>query len=232
MNNNNKLWLKGIIAAVMIVLVFCAIIKNTNFMNNDGKKLKEEYESLNNTIRESDGAKYNNVNIPEKNPIKYINALEAVDIIKNKTGVIYFGANWCPWCRNAIEVLLEEAMNLDNQTIYYVNMDEVRNVWEIVDGKLEKTTTEKEGYYELLEALDEVLSPSTYTLTDTNGKKYDTKEKRIGMPLVIAVKNGKIETKHSGTVKLNDNQTKYSKLEDNQKEELQKIYHDLINKTK
>ena len=123
-------------------------------------------------------------------------------------------------------------MNWDNQTIYYVNMDEVRNVWEIVDGKLEKTTTEKEGYYELLEALDEVLSPSTYTLTDTNGKKYDTKEKRIGMPLVIAVKNGKIETKHSGTVKLNDNQTKYSKLEDNQKEELQKIYHDLINKTK
>lgn len=228
----NSIWMKGILAILIIIVSALAIIKNKNILNNDAKQLKEEYESLNDTIRESDGAKYNNVEIPEKNSIKYINALEAVEIIKNKSGIIYFGANWCPWCRNAIEVLLEVAKNKDNETIYYVNMDNVRNIWEIKEGKLEKTTKEKEGYYELLEALNDVLNKNTYKLTDKDGKEYDTLEKRIGMPLVIALKNGKIIEKHSGTVKLNETQTKYSKLEDEQKEELKNIYAKMIEKTK
>lgn len=228
----NNIWIKGILTILIIIAGSLALIKNNNLLKRDSLKLKEEYESLNGTIRESDGAKYNDVKIPEKNSIKYISAIEAVDIIKNKTGVIYFGANWCPWCRNAIEVLLEEATNMNNETIYYVNMDNVRNIWEIKDGVLEKTTEEKEGYYELLNALDSILGEKTYTLTDKDGKKYDTKEKRIGMPLVVAIKDGNIVEKHMGTVKLKENQTKYSKLEENQKEELKNKYHDLISKTK
>ncbi len=220
----------GIIALFIIAIGIIMIVNPS--IKTDGMKFKEEYEKLNDTIRESDGAKYNNVSIDAKNPIKYINAKEAIDIIKNKTGIIYFGANWCPWCRNAIEVLFESTKEKNLKTIYYLDMDSVRNIWEIKDGKLEKTTVEQEGYYELLEALDSVLSENTYTLKDNSGKVYDTKEKRIGMPLIIAVKDGKIIEKHSGTVKLKENQTKYSKLEQDQKEELLKNYNEMIDKIK
>ena len=198
--------------------------KNTT----DAKKFKEEYESLNNKIRESDGALYNTVTIPEKNPIKYVTAQEATNIIKNKTGILYFGTNWCPWSRNAVEVLFSSASQNNLDTSYYVDMDFLRNVWDIKDGKLIKTQKEQEGYYELLAALEEILGEDTYVLKDEEGKTYDTGEKRIYMPLVVSVKNGTIMKNHVGTISLEEGQTKYDKLKPNQYEELQKIYNALI----
>lgn len=236
MNQENKI-LNIIIAGLMTIAIILGITtmvqKNeTLVLKNDALKFKEEYEKLNNTIRESDGAKYNNVEIPEENPIKYISALEAVDIIKNGNGIIYFGANWCPWCRNAVEVLIDTAKENNLETIYYVDMDHVRNIWEIQDNKLVKTQEEKEGYYELLNALDSILRNKTYTLKDKNGKEYDTSEKRIGMPLVISIKDGNITSNHTGTVSLKENQTKYSKLEPDQTEELTNIYQKMITSIK
>ncbi len=218
---------------IIIILVMTAIVTiviNNNHQNKDAIQFKEEYESLNNTIRESDGAKYNNVNIPSDNPIKYITAKEAVNVINNENAVIYFGANWCPWCRNAIPVLFASALSQNIDTIYYVNMAEIRNVWEIQDRKLVKTREEQEGYYDLLNSLDSVLSPSTYTLKDEDGTTYDTNEKRIYMPLVIVVKNGKIIDNHVGTVNLNDGQTKYDDLTKSQHQELLTIYNNMLSK--
>lgn len=215
-----------------LTLIGCICVWNKNKTNNeDAIKFKEEYEKLNGTIRESDGAKYNDINISKKNPIQYISALEAVDIIKNKTGIIYFGANWCPWCRNAIPVLFEAAEDMNLKTVYYVDMDKTRNVWQVVDGKLEKSQIEGKGYYELLESLDSILGEN-YTLKDENGKSYDTKEKRIYMPMVIAVKNGKIVKQHVGTVELDEEQTKYSVLTKEQHKELLKTYQALIRSMK
>lgn len=228
--NKKKIFL---IIAIALVLVSITIylIWNNKFKDNvpdDALRFKEEYESLNNTIRESDGANYNNVEISSDNPIKYISASSAVDIIKNKTGIIYFGTNWCPWCRNAIEVLFEVSERNDIDTIYYVNMDDVKNAWEVQNGKLVKTQIEKDGYYELLSSLDSILGSDTYALTDSDGKRYDTGEKRIYMPLVIAVKNGSIVKNHVGTVKLDEGQTKYDKLSDKQRKELENIYDEFM----
>lgn len=198
--------------------------------SSDGIQFKEEYEKLNGTIRESDGALYNTVSIEKENPIKYIDAKEATQIIKNKTGVIYFGASWCPWCRNAIPVLFDVAKKKKIDTIYYVDMDKVRNIYEIKDGNLVKVQEEKEGYYELLEALDSILGENTYTLT-SDGQTYDTKEKRIYMPLVVGIKNGSIVDSHVGTVSLNEDQTKYSPLTNEQYDELYKRYESLFSNT-
>lgn len=197
---------------------------------SDAIKFKEEYEKLNDTIRESDGALYNNVSIDEKNPIKYIGAKEAVEIIKNKTGVIYFGASWCPWCRNAIQVLFDVAKKRNIDVIYYVDMDKVRNIYEVREGELIKTQEEQEGYYDLLEALDSILGDETYTLT-SDGQTYDTKEKRIYMPFLVGIKNGSIVENHVGTVNLNSEQTKYSTLTKEQYDELYQIYDALLSKT-
>ncbi len=228
--DKKELFLKGLLFFVVLGVSFLAVfLKNyTDIDNTDAKRFKEEYESLNDTVRESDGATYNNVSIPLENPMKYVTALEASEIIKNKTGIIYIGANWCPWCRNAAEVLIDVAKEKNINTIYYLDLTEYRNVWEIKDGTLSKTTNEKEGYYELLDVLDSILGKNNYTLKDANGKVYDTKEKRIYMPTVIAVKNGKIEKSHVGTVDLNSNQNKYDKLTDEQRKELTDTYNAMV----
>lgn len=221
-----------ITAVLMVIGAIYLINKKSSSEMVDAIKFKEEYESLNNTVRESDGANYNNIKIAKDNPIKYISAKEAVDIIEEKTGIIYFGANWCPWCRNAVEVLFDASEKNNIDTIYYVNMDDVRNIWEATNGNLVKTQKEAEGYYELLSSLDEVLMKDNYVITDKDGNKYDTGEKRIYMPLVILVKDGHIIGSHVGTVKLNESQTKYDKLTSKQYEELFAIYEEFMHDIK
>ena len=196
--------------------------------NTDALKFKEEYESLNDTVRESDGAEYNNISIDENNPIKYVNIDEAIGILESETAILYIGANWCPWCRNAIPVLFDVAKDNDVNTIYYLNIDDEKDVYEVEDGKLVKTTEGTESYYELLDLLDEELED--YVITNKDGKKFDTKEKRIYMPFVVAVKNGKISSSHTGTVDLDKDQTKYSKLTDDQYDELYNTYNKMIEK--
>lgn len=219
-----------VVIILVIILVFIGSIITYNIIkerNTDAYKFKLEYESLNNK-KNSSGKTYNTISINNHNPIKYITAKDAIDIIKNKTGIIYFGANWCPWCRNAVPVLFDAAKDYEYKTIYYLNMDTVKNTFEIKDGKLVKTVKEKKYYYDLLDSLDGHLKEGTYTLTDENGKVYDTKEKRIYMPFVVAVKKGKIVNSHIGTVDLNKNQTPYDKLTKKQYNKLYSIYEEMI----
>lgn len=226
---------KSIVLKCILFLLVCGTIAFGILKTNekeevmtDAKRFKESYESLNNIKRESDGEFYNNVSIPLDNPFKYVDIKEATDIIKNKSGILYIGANWCPWCRNAVEVLIDSAKEKNLNTIYYLDLTEYRNVFEIQNGKLVKTTTEKEGYYDLLEALDSILGEKTYTLKDKDGKIYDTKEKRIYMPTVIAIKEGNILKHHVGTVDLEETQSKYSKLTETQTKKLKTIYEEMI----
>lgn len=228
MKNMKKIVVSLILFSFLFGGLGCS--STTKKEESDAIKFKEEYEKLNGTIRESDGALYNNVSIDEKNPIKYIGAKEAVEIIKNRTGVIYFGASWCPWCRNAIQVLFDVAKKKNVDVIYYVDMDKVRNIYEVKDGKLVKTQKEQEGYYDLLEALDSILGDETYTLT-SDGQAYDTKEKRIYMPFIVGIKNGNIVANHVGTVNLDSEQTKYSPLTKEQYDELYEVYDNLFNQT-
>lgn len=203
-------------------------VQKRQINNTDAIKFKEEYESLNNTVRESDGAEYNNISIDEKNPIKYVDTKEALKVLKEETAIIYVGANWCPWCRNAIPVLFDVAKENKIKTIYYLNLDEEKSAYEIKDGKLVKTTDGTKGYYELLDFLNDELS--NYIITDKDGKKFDTGEKRIYMPFVLAVKNGKISSTHIGTVDLDEDQTKYSDLTSKQYDELYDIYNEMFEK--
>ena len=52
------------------------------------------------------------------------------------------------------------------------------------------------------------------------------------MPLIIGVKNGKILKNHTGTITLKEEQTKYDKLTKEQKQDLKKIYSELIDATR
>ena len=195
---------------------------NTNSNLEDGRKFKEEYEAYNTKEREDDKGNYfQKLDIPENNPIKYASIAEAVELLNKGTGVIYFGYPTCPWCRNAVPVLLEAAKEKKMNRIYYLNVNEYKNTFMVNDGKVEKVKEEKDGYYDLLKALDSVLDP--YVLT-SDGKTYEVGEKRIYVPFVVFVKDGKIVSTHLGTVNLEGTQTKYDVLTKKQHDELLDTY--------
>lgn len=220
-------YLKYILAIFVIFTVTaCSIDKD------DALKFKEEYEALNGTLS-STGKKIKNISISSSNPIKYSSYDEIIDVIKNKTGVIYFGFPECPWCRTALPVLLKSAEEYNIDKIYYMNMERERDFYEVKDGKLvlKKDENGKEikgskGYFKLLKLLDSELDD--YIVKDDNQKEYKVNEKRMYVPFVVFVKNGKIIGTHQSTV--SSQIDAYSNLTDDQYDELSGIYQEYLKK--
>ena len=193
---------------------------------NDSNKFKEEYESLNGKTFYQN-YKYKDVTIPEDNPIKYSDYKEIIDIVKNGSGVIYLGYPECPWCRSMVSVLMEAANNTNISTIYYLNMHDVRDEYELSDNNEVKLVREgQEGYQELLEALDEILLD--YTIKDSDGVEYSVGEKRIYVPIVIFVHDGTIVDYHMDTVETQTNPM--DELTEEEHDELYDIYVSGIHK--
>ena len=150
-------------------------------INGDAFKFKKEYESLNGT--KSNNKEYKKVEISKNNPIKYSNYDEIIDVIKNKTGIIYLGFPECPWCRNAVPVLLEAARDNNIDTIYYLNILNERDSYIVNDGKVEYAKDQDgndikgtPGYSKLLKVLDNELEDY---IIEFEGKEYNTNVKRI-----------------------------------------------------
>ena len=208
---------------IIIVLIMCLFLTGCE---NDSNKFKEEYESLNGKTFYQN-YKYKDVTIPEDNPIKYSDYKEIIDIVKNGSGVIYLGYPECPWCRSMVSVLMEAASNTNISTIYYLNMHDVRDEYELSDNNEVKLVREgQEGYQELLEALDEILLD--YTLKDSDGVEYSVGEKRIYVPIVIFVHDGTIVDYHMDTVEMQTNPM--DELTEEEHDELYDIYVSGIHK--
>lgn len=208
-----------VMSMILVLLVGCN--KET-----DAEKFKNEYESLNGQTSQS-GKKYLNVEIEKDNIIKYVSISELLDVIKNDTGVIYLGFPECPWCRNAVPALLEAANSTSIETIYYLNMFDVRDKLSLDnDGNIVTEVEDAKGYTDLLNALDTILDD--YVISDEDGNEVKTGEKRIYVPLVIFVRDGEIVDYHADTV---SSQTDpYVALTNEEKNELINIYKEKINK--
>ncbi|MCI6266044.1 MAG: thioredoxin family protein [Erysipelotrichaceae bacterium] len=156
----------------------------------DAERFKEEYESLNGTIRAKDGKTIRTIEISEDNPMIYAEATDIVQMMKDKKSfVVYFGFSDCPWCRSAVPTLIEVASDLGLDTIYYVDVKEIRDTMKIDEsGNVVTETKGTDSYYDLLEAFDNVLS--NYTLIDQDGNEISTGEKRIYAPNIISVVDG------------------------------------------
>lgn len=166
--------------------------------NPDAIKFKEEYESMNGEVNESNNKKYRSVTISKDNPFVYKTAEELATMIENnETFIVYFGFKSCPWCRSVISTLDEVAKEENVDKIYYVDVLDIRDTLTL-DSK-NKVVVSKEGstgYKKLIELLSDVLDK--YTLTTDKGKTIDTKEKRIYAPNVISVVDGKATLKVEG----------------------------------
>lgn len=207
---------------ILIILVTLAIIiiaiTTKNKEQTDAIKFKNEYEELN--TADENGKTYQELEIPEKNPIKYADINDIIELFdKKQTAVIYIGYPTCPWCRKAIPILLEAADQTNTKEILYLNITKYNNKFAIIDEKVTKIQEEQEGYYDLLNLLDEVTKE--YIIND-NGNQYPVNEKRIYSPTVLKVEKGQIKAYKSSVSGLSeeDYQT--------QKKELKKEYINIM----
>ena len=238
MDKRNKIFLIIILLITIIVVGICAYTiinhEKENKTNgiSDALKFKNEYEELNGKVNDNNDT-YPTVTISENNTIKYVTDTEAVELLKEGTGVIYFGFAKCPWCRSMITTLTNVAKE-NKTTIYYLDILNIRSQIELVKDsendsmKVEVKEKGTQSYYELLKLLDSKLSD--YVLTDELGKKFNTGEKRLYAPTVVAFENGTIKDFHVGTIDSQENG--YTKLTEKQEKELNKIFTTLIKSIK
>lgn len=180
---------------LILILTLSLILFGCTFTNDASLKFKNDYESLNNKVSKS-GKEHRKLNIEPNNPFEEITSKELLEKINSKeTFYVYFGDKLCPWCRSVIEKAIEVAKEKNIKKIYYIPIwdnegnEVLRDKYEIKNGKLSKTIDGTKEYYELLKHFENVLSD--YTITNEDGKKMDTEEKRIYAPNFIYVRKGK-----------------------------------------
>ncbi len=206
---------KIILSLIILVIAGIAFI----FLKPESmaSRFKLEYESLNGQ-KTDDGREYMEVNINNDNKIVYADYKTIFDVLDG-TGVIYFGFPECPWCRNAVPVLLEAAEESGIKQIYYLNNHDDRDTKVLKDGEV---ITEKEGtsnYNKLLEKLGD--KASVYEGLE------DKTIKRLYYPTVVFVKNGEITDYIEGTVESQEDP--YTALTKDQRQELKDKYKSAIN---
>ena len=160
MNDKKFLILAVVLAALLLTL---SLLKMPGkITNKDAIKFKEEYENLNGKTNENSKKKYRTVKIDSKNKIVYSSAKEVLKMMEEKKSfVVYFGFDSCPWCRSVVENVSKISKELD-EDIYYVDVKEIRDVYELDDENKPKLTKEGDkNYLKLIKKLDSVLKEYT-----------------------------------------------------------------------
>lgn len=177
---------------ILLLLIVCVISLTGCVRTGDGIKFKTEYESLNGRKTDDGKHKYRSISIDKKNKIKYATCSDIVNMMeKNKSFVVYFGFDKCPWCRSVLEELIRAGKDSSIDTIYYVDVYDVRDVKEFSDGKVVTTKKGDSSYMKLVDMMGGVLDD--YTVDDKS-----MGEKRIYAPNVVAVINGKADKMTTG----------------------------------
>ena len=170
----------------------------------DALRFKKEYEDVNGTIRENDGMLFNNVDIPEQNPIQYINIDEFVDILNNKSGIVFLSSPTCPYCRASISSLLKAAKELKMTTIYYYDISKDEN----------ETDSE-----------NEIQELKRYGIITENEEGKNAWK----IPQLLNIKDKKIVSSANGAMyELENGQTKYDKLTQTQENDIYNIYKKVL----
>ena len=173
--------------------------------NKDALKFKEDYESLNGKTN-ANNKEYRVITISEDNPFVYSD-LETLNkkIEKNGTFIVYFGANWCPWCRSVLPYAIEEAKKYDISTIYYIDVrpgndisKDIRDIYDVNEnGEVYLSHEGLDSYHKFLVYADPVLNEYSSHGVTLNNTKYQG-QKRVGAPNFIIFKNGVAERLETG----------------------------------
>ena len=231
MKNKKYMFIMAIILIVLIILVAVqnGIIwnmtqeknksesentPNENTINysatEDSKRFKEEFEKLNGTTDESNGEKYNTVNIDENNPIVYVGLEELYNVMNNnENSYIYVSAPTCTYCRASIETLLKVLKDVGIDKLYYYDI--TANEDAIEESKRN-------------EIINKLVEQELLTLNEEGNESWS-------IPLLAITNSGEVTLKEIGTsINYNEGQAKNSPLTDEQKQELYNHYYELLKK--
>ncbi len=207
MRSMKKILMSVLLLVVTFTLTGC-------FLESDGAKFKLEYESLNGEDR--NGKTIRSINIPSDNPFIYKSAEEVADMVEDgETFLVYFGFASCPWCRSVLPTMIDEAKENKIDTIYYVDVLDIRDTLVKEEDSFKKTKDGSEGYNRLIELLSNVLSD--YTVDGENAG-----EKRIYAPNLVSVIDGHADSLLSG---ISEDQTDgYMELTDKMKSDMEESF--------
>ena len=176
---------------------------------SDTLAFKEEYESLNDTG-------HLHIEVPTTMDIDTLEFSELKQLLSDSktSGIFYFGFPTCPWCRNLLPELFAAMQENGLSKLYYYNPKAIRDKKVLNESGVVVTEVETGPEYQyLLERLDEVL-PEYEGLNDP-------KIKRLYVPFVVVLKDGKIVGHHLSTL---DEQTDPAiPLTDELKHKLRKV---------
>ena len=105
--------------------------------------------------------------LEENHVFKIINIDEAINILNNKTGIIFFCNPGSSWCQHYAKILDDTAVENDIENIYYVDIKDDRS---INSNKYRKVVTIMQDYLD----------------------SDDTGNKRLSMPNLTFIKEGQI----------------------------------------
>lgn len=78
--------------------------------------------SVKKTAELTDAEKFaNEYSISDEHPFTYATIDEVLDVLKNKTGIIFFGDSDCEWCTTSVSVFRDIAVDEGIEKIYYYN---------------------------------------------------------------------------------------------------------------
>lgn len=206
---------------IFILIVLYMSYSYLSYFLNICDKFKSEYESLNDEMTE-DGKEYPKVKISGSGIIKYSSIDDVLDILDDGYGVIYFGSAGCLYCRSAVQVLMDTALDTELKELYYLDISKVWDIKKLDDnGKIVSVKEASNGYDKLLQELgDEYLID--YIVSDNTGRRVDAEEKRLNVPLVVFVVDGNIVSSRIGT--LFSQTDPYTPLDNSQVKGLSEIY--------
>jgi len=152
--------MKQIIRGIIYFVLFSILIGAFIYL---GEK------DFNNEVQVSDSERFaQEYNIESNNVFKYVYAKDVIDILNNKTGMIFMGFSSNDWSKYYIKYLQEIVKENGVKQVYYYD--------------LQKDRTKNNKYYRQIENR---LSDYLY--------KLDTGVVRLSTPSLIIVKNGNIK---------------------------------------
>lgn len=208
------------IKKIIMLFLMCAITAVVlAFYTSDGATFARRYMAINGCpVEKAPGYNHLAVKIPYGAKIKEASPFDVVDILEsNKDAFVLFGYPECPWCRNFAPVVAEVVKETKIDNFYYCDIASYSDQYNIgPDGNIVKTREGKEGYLDLITNSEMQNWLWDYTL-NVGDEEYDVGEKRIYVPCVFFISNGKVIDRTFYGVKLPDGQSKYDEWTKEQK---------------
>lgn len=142
---------------------------------------------------ESDKASQTRAITDQFEPLKFEQAIELFE--NGEDGLLYFGFPKCPWCQEVVPLLEKAAQDKGIQVLYVQTRDEDRN--------LLYTSQQKER---IIPYLQDYI------------RDNDQGEPTLYVPLIVAIKDGKVAAGHQGTV--DDHDARIETMSEQQRQEV------------